>query len=84
MSKKRTFTREFKSEAVRLLTEEGYGTRQASESLGVSQNTLRTWRRRLEMRRITLFLVRARFRLATNRCGGSRKKTAACGWSETY
>ena len=48
MSKKRTFTTEFKIEAVRLLTEEGYTTRQASESLGVSQNTLRTWRKRLE------------------------------------
>ena len=48
MSKRRTYTSEFKIEAVRLVTEEGYSTRQAAESLGVSQNALRTWRRRLE------------------------------------
>ena len=48
MSTRRTYTSEFKIEAVRLVTEEGYSTRQAAESLGVSQNALRTWRRRLE------------------------------------
>ena len=48
MSERRTYTSEFRIEAVRLVTEEGYSTRQAAESLGVSQNTLRTWRRRLE------------------------------------
>ena len=48
MSKRRTYTREFKVEAVRLVTEEGCSTRQAAESLGVSQNALRTWRKQLE------------------------------------
>ena len=48
MSKNRTYTNEFKIEAVRLLTEEGYSVRQAAESLGVSQNALRTWKMRLE------------------------------------
>ena len=55
MSKKRTYTDEFKLEAVCLLTEEGYSTRQAAESLGVSQNALRTWRRRLENEADTAF-----------------------------
>ena len=48
MSKNRTYTNEFKIEAVRLLTEEGYSVRQAAKSLGVSQNALRTWKMRLE------------------------------------
>ena len=48
MSKNRTYTNEFKIEAVRLLTEEGYSVRQAAESSGVSQNALRTWKMRLE------------------------------------
>ena len=48
MSKRRTYTREFKVEAVRLVTEEDYSTCQAAESLGVSQNALRTWRKQLE------------------------------------
>ena len=46
--KRRIYTREFKIEAVRLVTEEGYSIRQAAESLGVSDNSLRTWRKQLE------------------------------------
>ncbi len=48
MSTRRTYTSEFKIEAVRLVTEEGYSIRQAAESLGISQNAVRTWKRRLE------------------------------------
>ena len=48
MSKRRTYTREFKIEAVRLITEEGYSLREAAESLGVSQNSLTNWRRQLQ------------------------------------
>ena len=47
MSKRRTYTSEFKVEAVRLVTEDGCGIRQAAESLGVSQNALRTWKKQL-------------------------------------
>ena len=46
--KRRIYTREFKIEAVRLVTEEGYGIRQAAESLGVSDNSPRTWKRQQE------------------------------------
>ncbi len=46
--KRRNYTREFKIEAVRLVTENGSGIREAAESLGVSQNSLRTWRKQLE------------------------------------
>ena len=42
--KRRTYGREFKVEAVRLVTEQGYSVSQAAESLGVSVNLLRTWR----------------------------------------
>jgi len=48
MSKRRTYTREFKIEAVRLITEEGYSLREAAESLGVSQNSLTNWRKQLQ------------------------------------
>jgi transposase len=47
-SKRRNYTREFKIEAVRLVTENGSGIREAAESLGVSQNSLRVWRKQLE------------------------------------
>ncbi len=48
MTKKRkTYTREFKVEAVRLMTEENYSIAQAEESLGVSGYSLRKWRKEL-------------------------------------
>jgi transposase len=45
--RRRTYGREFKLEAVRLVTEQGYSVSQAAESLGVSANLLRTWREKL-------------------------------------
>ena len=47
-TKRRTYTKEFKIEAVRLVTEENYSIREAAESLGVSGNSLRSWRKELE------------------------------------
>ncbi len=38
MSKRRVFSREFKIEAVKLVTQQGYGVSQAAESLGISAN----------------------------------------------
>ena len=47
-TRRRTYTKEFKTEAVRLVTERDYSIREAAESLGVSTNALRTWRKQLE------------------------------------
>lgn len=47
-TKRRNYTKEFKIEAVRLVTEENYSIRAAAESLGVSGNSLRSWRKELE------------------------------------
>lgn len=47
-TKRRNYTKEFKIEAVRLVTEENYSIREAAESLGVSANSLRSWRKELE------------------------------------
>ena len=44
MSKRRVFSREFKIEAVKLVTQQGYSVSQAAESLGISANSLRKWR----------------------------------------
>jgi len=48
MSKRRAFSREFKIEAVKLVTEQGYGVGQAAESLGISATSLRKWREKFE------------------------------------
>ena len=46
--KRRKYTREFKIEAVGLVTKEGYSLAEAAESLGVSANSLRTWKKAFE------------------------------------
>lgn len=41
--KKRTFTPEFKKEAVALVNEQGYTIAKAAVSLGINDRTLRGW-----------------------------------------
>jgi len=47
MSKKRRrYTHEFKAEAVRLVTEEGYTVAEAARSLGIHANLLTNWKQK--------------------------------------
>ena len=46
--KRRTYTREFKVEAVKLVTEKGYSVAEAARSLGVRESLLRLWKAALE------------------------------------
>ena len=46
--KRRTYTREFKVEAVQLVTKQEYSIAEAAESLGVSANSIRTWKKAFE------------------------------------
>ena len=41
---RRTYTREFKVEAVQLVTEKGYSVAEAARSLGVHETLLRSWK----------------------------------------
>jgi transposase len=43
VSKRGVYTREFKVEAVKLVTEKGYSVSEAARSLGVGQTLLRSW-----------------------------------------
>ncbi len=45
--KRRTFTREFKIEALRLVVEQGMTVAQVARDLGISPNTIFVWRRQL-------------------------------------
>ena len=47
MERRRTFSREFKFEAVRLVTERGVAVAQAVKDLEVHENVLRKWVREL-------------------------------------
>ena len=50
MSKKRrTYTQEFKLEAVKLVTEEGYSVSEAADRLGIHGNVLGKWKKSLEV-----------------------------------
>ena len=46
--KRRKFTREFKEEAVKLITEQGYKITEAARNLGIDSNVLGRWKRELE------------------------------------
>ena len=45
---RRTYTPEFKAEAVKLVTEQGYSVAEAARSLGLSENLIRNWKQALE------------------------------------
>lgn len=46
--KRRSYTREFKIEAVKLVTEQGYSVAEAARSLGLHETLLRSWKLALE------------------------------------
>lgn len=45
--KRKRYSREFKLEAVRLITEKGYSIAEASRNLGVEYSVLRRWKKQL-------------------------------------
>ena len=59
MSKKRTYksyTQEFKEEAVALVTEQGYTVPKAAESLGIRTNQLYQWKQKIEQSKQDILL----------------------------
>ncbi len=46
--KRRNYTQEFKEEAVKLITEQGYSFAEAGRNLGVNPNLLSRWKRDIE------------------------------------
>ncbi len=46
--KRRTYTPEFKAEAVKLVTEQGYSVAEAARSLGIHETLLRSWKQALQ------------------------------------
>src|SRR5205823_5123255 len=45
---RRTYTAEFKTEAVKLVTEQGYSIAEAGRSLGIHETLLRSWKQALQ------------------------------------
>ena len=46
--KRKKYTQEFKEEAVKLITEQGYRVTEAARNLGINENMLGRWNRELE------------------------------------
>ena len=46
--KRRVYTPEFKAEAVKLVTEQGYSVAEAARSLGLGETLLRNWKHALD------------------------------------
>ena len=46
--KRKKYTKEFKEEAVKLVTEQGYQIAEAARNLGVNAGTLGRWKREIE------------------------------------
>jgi transposase len=44
---RRTYSSEFKAEAVKLVTEQGYSVAEAARNLGICENLIRNWKRDL-------------------------------------
>ena len=47
-TKRRVYTREFKIEAVKLITDKGYSIAEASRNLGIDYSVLRRWKMQME------------------------------------
>ena len=45
---RRTYTSEFKIEAVKLVTEQGYSVAEAARSLGLRENLIRNWKQAVQ------------------------------------
>ncbi len=45
-SKRRSYTDEFKAEAVKLVTDQGYSVAEAARNLGIHANLLRNWKQK--------------------------------------
>ena len=45
---RRTYTAEFKTEAVKLVTEQGYSVAEAARSLAIHETLLRSWKQALQ------------------------------------
>jgi len=48
IKKRKKYTQEFKEEAVKLITEQGYQITEAARNLGVNVNMLGRWKREIE------------------------------------
>ena len=80
---RRPFTREFKVQAVKLVTEQGYSFAEAARQLGVRENQIRTWKKSLDAEVGGVASGPHTRPPSTPNCTASAPRTSGCWWSGT-
>ena len=55
MSKRKTYSREYKIGAIQMIEQKGMTTREASEALGINEGMLRMWRKEYKKEKLQEF-----------------------------
>jgi len=81
---RRTYTAEFKTEAVKLVTEQGYSVAEAARSLGLNENLIRNWKQALQDQGDQAFPVTATSLPKSRSWPASAPRTSDCWRSATF
>jgi transposase-like protein len=82
--KRQTYTAELKREAVRLVTEHGYGVAEAARNLGINVHMLRRWKRQYEAQTHGAFPGKGRLSPEHAELTAYAKKISVCAWSGRF
>ena len=77
--KRRTYTPEFKAEAVKLVTEQGYSVAEAARSLGIHETLLRSWKQAVETQGDQAFPGQGKLPPFEEELAASRREQAPAG-----
>ena len=80
---RRTYTPEFKAEAVKLVTEQGYSVAEAARSLGICHNLIRNWKQTLQAQGEHAFPGRGKLSPSRRRTVASARRTSGSWRSGT-
>jgi transposase len=81
--KRRTYTPEFKAEAVKLVTDQGYSVAEAARSLSIGEALLRSWKQALDTQGDRAFPATASSLPPRRNCAACAPRTSGCGRSAT-
>ena len=81
---RRSYTREFKVEAVKLVTQKGYSVAEAARSLDIGETLLRSWKQAFQGQPEQAFPGNGNRTPSKKRSAASRPTTSACRWSATF
>jgi transposase len=79
--KRKTYTAEFKREAVRLVTEQRYSVAETARNLGINVNMLRRWKQECTVNTAAAFPGNGRL---TPHSANSTRRSSGYEWSEIF